>query len=192
MTVRWGALLATALVVAASATAGSAPAAQTYPDRLGDVRSGKGPDIVSVTVSHTSRSVTFVVRFAKAPPLRVNERDGWIDMLLMGFDVPPLGSRPIPDGEWRGADFAAGTHGPATTGLLVRLSRAPRGEPRQVARLAVVVRRSTLEFTIQRRAFGNPAWFAFQVAAAREAEEGSGGGVDFAPARGTFRYTLSG
>jgi hypothetical protein len=191
MTRRSCVLLATALVVAASATAGTAPAARTYPDAVGDVREGAGPDIVSVTVSHTSRSVTLVLRFAQAPPLRVSQREGWIDMLLVGFDVPPLGSRPIPDGAWRGADFAAGTHGPATTGLLVRLSRAPRGEPQQVARVAIVARRSTLELAIPRRALGDPAWFAFQVAAAREAEKGSGGGVDLAPARGTFRYTLS-
>lgn len=186
------ALLATALAVAAAVTAGSAPAARTYPDRLGDVRGGAGPDVTSVTVSNTRTVVTFVFRFAKAPPLRVNVRERWVDMLLVGLDVPPLGPAPLPDGEWRGADFAAGTHGPATTAVLVRLPGAPAGRSRVVTRFAVVTKGSTLRCTIARRALSNPAWFAFQVAAAREGEGEGGGGVDFAPARGTFRYALTG
>jgi hypothetical protein len=171
---------------------GVAFAAKSYPDRVGDVTGGTGPDIASVTVSNTKTKVTFGVRFVKAPPLRVNQREGWIDMLLIGIDVPPLGPRPtIPGGEWRGANFALGTHGPSKTGLMVRLGQ---GEYRQVASFKIVTSGSTLTFTIPRRALGNPAWFAFTVAAAREMEEeeATGGGFDIAPARGTFRYALTG
>jgi hypothetical protein len=170
---------------------GVASAARTYPDAVGDVRAGSGPDIASVTVSNTTTNVTFRVRFAKTPPLRVNDRAGWIDMLLIGVDVPPLGPRPVvPGGEWRGANFAIGTHGPSKTGLLVRLAK---GESSQVARFRIGTSRSTLAFSVTRRALGNPAWFTFTVAAAREMDqETNDGGFDVAPARGTFRYTLAG
>jgi hypothetical protein len=170
---------------------GVAFAAKSYPDRVGDVKGGSGPDIASVTVSNTRTQVTFGVRFVQAPPLRVSTREGWIDMLLIGIDVPPLGPRPIiPGGEWPGVNFAAGTHGPSKTGLMVRLGR---GEYRQVARFKIVTSGSKLTFSAPRRALGNPAWFAFSVAAAREMEERTnGGGVDVAPARATFRYTLTG
>jgi hypothetical protein len=170
---------------------GVAFAAKTYPDGVGDVEVGTGPDIASVTVSNTATNVTFCVRSAKTPPLRVNDREGWIDMLLIGVDVPPLGRRPVvPGGEWRGANFAIGTHGPSRTGVLVRLWK---GESRHVARLEIGTSRSTLVFSVPRRALGDPAWFTFAVAAAREREQGtSEGGVDVSPARGTFRYSLTG
>jgi hypothetical protein len=191
MTLRRYGVLGVSLFVVLFLICGAAFAAKSYPDPVGDVKGGPGPDIASVAVSNTKTNVTFRVRFAKAPPLRVNEREGWIDMLLIGVDVPPLGPRPIvPGGEWRGANFAMGTHGPSKTGLLVRLGK---GESRQVARFKIVTSGSTLTFSVPRRALGNPAWFVFTVAAAREmAKEEQGGGVDFAPARGTFRYTLTG
>ncbi|MGZ4389161.1 MAG: hypothetical protein ACXVZL_07255 [Gaiellaceae bacterium] len=61
---------------------------------MGDVRGGAGPDITSVWVSHTSQAVTFRVRFAKAPPLGASARQRWVDMLLIGIDVPPRGPLP--------------------------------------------------------------------------------------------------
>ena len=77
----------------------------SYADPAGDVE--RGPDITSVRVSKTETTVTFTVRFATEPPLQVDER-GWIDMLLIGVDVPPVGPEPVaPGGEWRGADFAS-------------------------------------------------------------------------------------
>jgi hypothetical protein len=179
-------LLAVLLVIS-----GIAFAATRYPDPLGDVKQGTGPDIASVTVSNTKRNVTFGVRFAAAPPLRVNLSEKWIEMLLVGIDVPPLGPPPaIPGGDWRGADFALGTHGPSGTGVLVRLSK---GESRRVASFRIVTSGPTLTFSIPRGALGSPAWFAFTVAAAREAEIETPGAVpDLAPARGTFRYSLTG
>ena len=169
---------------------GAALAAKSYPDRVGDVKRGTGPDIASVAVSNTKTSVTFRVRFAEAPPLRFNEAEGWIDTLMTLIDVPPVGPLPRFPGGWPGANFAVGTHGPSKTGVLVRLDKSGS---RQLARFKLVISGSTVSFSIQRRALGNPAWFTFQVAAGRESEnEEQGGGADAAPGfRGTFRYTLT-
>ena len=146
----------------------------------------------SVAVSDTSTRLTFRIRFNTAPALRVSRREGWIDMLLLGIDVPPLGQRPIPDGDWLGADFAAGFHGPAKTGVLVRLGK---GSQKVIARFPVVTRGTTVTFSIPRQALRSPTWFAFEIAAAREwNDEGAvpaRAKPDFAPARGTFRYTLT-
>ncbi len=172
---------------------GVAFAAAGYPDRVGDVKRGTGPDIASVMVSNTTTTITFRVRFADAPPLRISQREGWVDMLLISVDVPPLGPRPtIPGGDWRGANFALGTHGPSQTGLMVRLGQDIPAGSRIPARFKIVTSGSTLTFSIPRRALGSPAWFAFTVAAAREMpNDQQGGGIDFAPPGGNFRYTLT-
>ena len=171
--------------------AGIALAATSYPDPRGDVAERSGPDLVGVRVSNTETVVTFRVRFAHAPPLRVSARQGWVDMVLVGIDVPPLGPRPVaPAGEWRGADFAFGAHGPATRGQVVRLRSGPTGT-RRVATVRIVVSGATLTFSIPRRVLGNPQWFTFSVTAARETDASKRGDVDLAPARGTFRYALT-
>lgn len=171
---------------------GVASAATSYPERVGDVGRG-GPDIASIRVSNTKATVAFRVRFARAPPLRVSTREGWVDMLLIGIDVPPLGPRPaIAGGPWPGANFALGTHGPSKTGSMVRLAQGVPAKPRLVARFKIVSSGPTLTFSIPRRALGDPAQFTFSVAAAREMEnEAAGGGTDVAPARGTFLYRLT-
>jgi hypothetical protein len=114
-------------------------------------------------------------------------------MLLVGIDVAPLGRPPIPGGEWHGANFAAGLHGPAKTGLLVRLDKGSSGVV--VACFSVVTRAATVTFSLPRRALGIPPWFGFQIAAAREwndeREAPSGATPDVAPSRGTFRYDLT-
>jgi hypothetical protein len=183
----FGAILAAGCLV----LPGAAVAATTYPDRPNDATSSSGPDITSVTLSHTRTSITFTVRFATAPPLGVSTKQRWVDMLLIGIDVPPLGPPPrAPGGEWPGADFALGAHGPSTSGLLVHLAG---GSSRLVARFAVTRRGGALSFSIRRRSLGHPASFRFSVAAARETETpGAHGGVDVAPDRGTFRYALTG
>ena len=164
-------------------------ATTAYPDRPGDVAGGRGPDITSIQISHTATSITFRVRFASAPPLRVGGREQWVDMLLIGIDVPPLGPGPTaPGGEWPGADFALGTHGPAAAGKVVRL-RKPPGDSRLVATFPITTRGRAIVFAVPRRVLGNPRWFRFSVAAARESQS-ENGGVDVAPDRGTFRYVL--
>lgn len=174
------------LPLVALAVAGAAPVARTYPDPIGDVHGGAGPDVVGVTVSSTASTLTFRIRFADAPPLRLSPREQWVDMLLVAVDVPPLGPPPAtPGGEWRGADFALGTHGPSTTGQLVRLGKRRPAPP---IRFTIVTRGRTVAFTVPRRALGDPRWFAFEVAAAREGMTGADGGFDVAPGHGTFRY----
>ena len=171
---------------------GIAYGAKGYPDPAGDVAGGPGPDVVSIGLSHTKASITFRVRFADAPPLRASATRTWVDMLLIGIDVPPVGPRPVtPGGEWPGANFALGTHGPSKTGQLVRLGTAIPGRPRQIATFRIVTTGATVTFSIPRRLLGSPAWFVFSVATARETEETGDGAVDLAPARGTFRYALS-
>jgi hypothetical protein len=178
-----------ALLLVVAAICGVALAARSYPDSVGDVKRGAGPDITSVRLSNTASKLTFRVRFASAPPLRLSTREKWVDMLLIGIDVPPLGPRPMmPGGEWLGADYALGTHGPSTIGQLVRLGN-------QVAppiRFTVVTSGRDLVLSVPRRSLGNPLWFRFNVVAAREGEsQDADGGFDVAPQRGTFLYRLS-
>ncbi|HEX7581621.1 MAG TPA: hypothetical protein VF321_00920 [Gaiellaceae bacterium] len=174
---------------------GTAFAAKSYPDRVGDVTGGSGPDLTSITLSNTKTKtkITFRIRFARTPPLRVSAREKWVDMLLIGIDVPPLGPRPVkPGDEWTGANFALGTHGPSKTGQVVQLGEGIPTSSRRVAAFKIVTRGATLTFSIPRRVLGSPAWFTFTVAAARESEnDAAGGGVDLAPAHGTFRYALT-
>jgi hypothetical protein len=180
------ALALPALVVALAA--GAALAAVTYPDPSGDVKAGAGPDLTAVTVSHTPRLVTFRVRFATAPPLRLSVAQRWVDMLLIGIDVPPRGLRRGPQ-DWRGVDFAAGLHGAQKTAVVVNQNRRAI-----VARVPVVMSGRTLSFSIGRRALGDPAWLDFVVTAAREQSDESavGGEPDVAPSRGVFHYRLTG
>lgn len=180
-------VLGAAAVAVVVAACGGASWPANLADPVGDVE--HGPDLASVRVSNTDSEVTFAVRFATERPLRVDEAEGWVDMLLIGIDVPPLGPEPVaPGGEWRGADFAFGAHGPSTDGMLVRLGR------RQATRLGIRTSGSTLTLSVPRRALGDPDWFTFSVAAARESndEAGDGGGIDVAPDQGTLRYTLAG
>lgn len=178
------ALAPAALALAAGAAA--ALAASSYPDPVGDVKGGAGPDIAAVSVSHTARTVTFRVRFAKAPPLGASARQRWVDMLLIGIDVPPRGPLPTRR-DWQGVDYAVGLHGGQRTALLVR---APGWTT--VARVPVAVQGRTLSVSVGRRTIGSPAAFDFVVSAGRELADGAGGGSDSAPPRGVFHYRLAG
>jgi hypothetical protein len=182
-------LLGVLLLGVVASICGVALAAKNYPDRVGDVKGGGGPDIASVTLSNTASTLTFRIRFVSAPPLRVNTREKWVDMLLIEVDVPPLGSRPSsPGGEWLGADFALGTHGQSGIGQLVRLGKKQSA----AIRVKTVTSGRTVSLTVPRRALGGPRWLTFRIAAAREGESGTvGGGFDVAPQHGTFRYGLS-
>lgn len=184
-------LAASAASLAIGLLGGSALAAHGYGDPPGDAR--QGPDVRAVTISNTRTTLAFAVRFASAPPLRVSAREGWVDMLLIGIDLPPIGPAPVaPGGEWRGAELALGTHGPSKTGLLVRLNPLQEGRP---TRLPITVAGSVLRLVVPRSALRGATWFRFSVAAAREWNEGSaeppGARPDIVPDRGTGRYALS-
>jgi hypothetical protein len=190
--------LVVGLVVAAGAAVAvdraffEGPTAKNYTDRAGDVVGGSGPDIVSIGVSNTNDSISFRLRFASAPPLRASTDQTWVDMLLIGIDVPPVGPPPMtPGGEWPGANFALGTHGPSNDAQLVRLGNGITRDSRLLASPEIVTRGATVILTVPRRVLGGPSWFTFSVATARETGTTSGGGVDIAPARGTFRYSLT-
>ena len=171
---------------------GAAFAAKTYRDPAGDAK--LSPDMTSVKVSNTATKVVFRGSFTKAPPLRRSRSKGWVDMLLFGIDVPPLGPKPTPGGEWRGMDFVGGFHGPDKVGVLMRTGEGS-DEENVVARFKVVTRGATLTFSVPRRAIGGPKWFTFNIITAREwgneAAEPAGAKADYAPNRGSFRYQLS-
>jgi hypothetical protein len=166
-----------------------AGAGTDFSDPVGDVKGGAGPDLALITVSHTSSTVTFRFRFAKAPPLRGSIEGSWIDMLLVGIDVPPRSLKRTAQG-WRGAEYYLGTHGTETTGVLVKASSNPSQPGKVLRRPVVTVRGITLVFTVSRRAIGNPAWIEFVAAAGRETSSQAGGGSDEAPSHGTFHYQL--
>jgi hypothetical protein len=153
----------------------TAPAATAFPDPVGDVQGGAGPDITSIVVSHTASSVTFRFRFASAPPLGLSARKGWVDMLLVGIDVPPRSLKRTPHG-WVGLDYHAGLHGTQTTAILVKASPTRPSQPRGVVtRPKVTVRGHTLSFSLSRAKLGNPAWIEFVVAAGRETSDQAAG-----------------
>ena len=174
-------LVALVLVIAVSAGAGTV--VKRYSDAAGDAR-GAGPDITSVAVSHDAKRVTFTVRFAVAPPLGLSAKEKWVDMLIVGIDVPPLGTTPVPS-SWKGVDYYFGLHGNDTSVALFA-----RTAVRKFTRLPVVVRGASVTVSVPRARLGNPKWFGFAVAAGREAEVEAQGSADYAPAKGVFRYVL--
>ena len=182
------ALLALALGLGAS----TAVAATIFRDAARDVKGGAGPDLTSLSVSHTATAVTFRLRFAQAPPLGVSA-EGWVDMLLVGIDTPPRSLSRTPRG-WYGLDYYAGLHGAEQTAVLVRSSvTKPGSTSRVIARVEAAVTGRTLGFTIARTKLGDPDWIELVVAADREGtEREAGGSADEAPARGAFHYDLGG
>lgn len=164
-------------------------------DPADDVATAAGPDIVAVAVERDADTIRFRVRFAAAPTLDVSLQDGWVDMLLIGIDVPPFGAPPVrPGGEWRGADFALGTHGPSASGILVRLSA--EAAPEMKADIPIETDGATISLSVPRRELGDPARFAVSVAAAREwndaGDEPAGPKPDIAPDTGTWTVDFGG
>jgi hypothetical protein len=161
----------------------------SFRDPVGDVKGGAGPDLAAISVSHTTKTITFRLRFAKAPPLGANAGK-WVDVLLIGIDVPPRGPKSGPHG-WTSPDYYAGLHGTDKTAVLLKTPTTQSGQGKVLARPKVVVAGRTLGFTISRSALGDPPWFEFAVAVGREtASQAPKGGTDEAPAHGTFHYKL--
>lgn len=161
-------------------------------DPVGDVRGGAGPDLTLVSVSRTATLVTLRFRFAKAPPLGTSVEGRWVDMLLVGVDVPPRSLARTPYG-WTGLDYYAGLHGRDRTAMVVKTSPIRPSQHTVLARPKVTVSGRTLGFSIGRKTLGNPAWIELVVAAGRETSgQAGGGGSDEAPDRGAFHYRLRG
>lgn len=170
-------------------------------DRAGDGAAATGPNILAVGVKRNDETITFRVRFATAPPLEANEQEGWVDMLLIGIDVPPSGPPPTtPGGEWRGADYALGAHGPSVSGMLVRLPAGASEENKVAgevtADIPIETDGATLSLSVPRDKLRDPETFALSIAAAREwnkaGGEPPGARPDVAPDRGTWTVELGG
>jgi hypothetical protein len=187
-----------ATLAALLAGCGGGHVKRSLDDSAGDVATAIGPDVVGVSVERDDEAVTFRVRFAAAPPLAVSEEEGWIDMLLIGIDVPPLGPAPVtPGGEWRGLDYALGTHGPSQSGMLVRLTApAPNGEATSEKRADVPIEidGAALSLSVASGELGDADTFALSIAAAREwneaGDEPAGAKPDIVPDSGTWTVEL--
>ena len=190
------ALLVAALLASGCGSSTSGNVERSLEDPAGDVAAATGPDVVAVTVERDDETIRFNVRFADVPPLGVSEEEdeGWVDMLLIGIDLPPLGPPPtVPGGEWRGVDYALGTHGPSETGALVRLTPgAAENEARSERQADVPLETdgATLSLLVPREALGDPETLVLSIAAAREwndaADEPAGVTPDIVPDTGTW------
>lgn len=179
---------ATGTTTGTGTTPGQSAVVRTYRDPFGDVTPGE-PDLTAVRISNDARTIHLEFQFAGAPPLSASAKEGWTDMLLMGIDVPPIGSKPTPGG-WMGLDYALGMHGIAPRAVF----RDMHAEGPQVATLPSRISGSTITIDLPRARIGNPAWFDFNVAVGREGGDeigGASGGGDIIPATGTARYRLS-
>jgi hypothetical protein len=167
-------------------------------DPAGDVAPAGAPDVVGVSVERDDDAITFRVRFATAPPLGVSADEGWIDMLLIGIDVPPLGPAPVaPGGEWRGLDYALGTHGPSRSGMLVRLTGSVSeraATPEKRADVPIEIDDAALSLSVPAADLGDAESFALSLAAAREwneaRDEPAGARPDVVPDSGTWTVEL--
>lgn len=165
-------------------SAAAATGARTYRDPFGDVTPGQ-PDLTAVRIANDAHTIRLAFRFANAPPLGSNARQGWTDMLLMGIDVPPIGSPPTPNG-WTGLDYALGMHGVAPEAVF----RDMHVEGRQMTVLPSRISRGSIVIDLDRSRIGDPPYFDFNVAVAREGASEPATG-DSIPTTGTLRYRLS-
>ena len=195
---RFVVLACSATLAALVAGCGGGDVERSLDDPAGDVAAALGPDVVGVSVERDDEAVTFRVRFAAAPPLAVSEEHGWIDMLLIGIDVPPVGPAPeAPGGEWRGLDYALGAHGPAQSGMLVGLTApAHDGDATSDKRADVPIEidGAELALSVASGALGDAHTFALSIAAAREwneaGDEPAGAKPDVVPDSGTWTVEL--
>jgi hypothetical protein len=175
--------VATVLVAGLLALAPVALASDAFTDPRGD--STGGPDITSVTLSHTDSTVTIAVEFGSARPLAYSESGGYTDMLLVGIHTDDDLSR-------ADVEFYTGVHGvDLTRAMVVRAGPAERGV---VGTADVTVSGSTVALELQRELLGDPDAISVDLAAAREylTEDAAGGGADEAPGTGPYTYVLDG
>jgi hypothetical protein len=171
-------------VTTTSATV-TAPGAGAHRDAFGDVTPGE-PDLTALRITNDARAVRMAFTFAGAPPLATNLSAGWTDMLLMGIDVPPIGSKPTPNG-WMGVDYALGMHGVDDRAVFRDMHQTKR----QMTTLRSHVSGRTITIDLPRTLIGDPAYFDFNVSVGREGGDQEGSG-DSIPATGTLRYRMTG
>jgi hypothetical protein len=158
-------------------------ASDSFTDPRGD--SGGGPDITSVTLSHTDSAVTIAVEFGSEPPLAFSESGGYTDMLLVGIHTDDDLSR-------ADVEFYTGVHGLDLASAMVVRGAGPSSE--RVGSADVTVSGSSVALELQRELLGDPDAISVDLAAGREylAEEAAGGGADEAPGAGPYTYVLDG
>jgi hypothetical protein len=173
MSARWLSLavLAAGLVVAPTAVSDSSV---SYRDAGGDVKGGAGPDIRFVGATDRAGRISFRIAFAKAPPLAVSAKQRFTDMLIVTiWTTRKTGARQ--PHYWLGVHAADLTHVSLVNALTKRMVR--------VGPAAVSGKTVTLSFHARR--IGDPRFIRFSVGAGRELNDGTGGGGDLAPDKGT-------
>lgn len=191
-------LVVAAVFAAGCGSSGDSSVERTLEDPAGDVAATTWPDVVAVTVERDDETIIFRVRFATALPLRVSEKEGWIDMVLIGVDVPPPGPPPaMPGGEWRGADYFLGAHGPSEEGMLVRLAASASEDEatwEKRADIPIAIDAATLSLLVPRDELGDPGTLTISIAAAREWNEAKNEPAevtpDIVPDTGTWTIEL--
>jgi hypothetical protein len=167
-------------VAACLALAPAAFASDSFTDPSDD--SGGGPDIKSVTLSHTDSTVTIAVEFGSVPPLAFSESEGYTDMLLAGIHTDHDLSR-------TDVEYWTGLHGIDLTRAMFVRGGVPNGAwPEPPTRPSP---RATVELEVELDVLGDPDAIAVNVVAGRESlTEGAAGGSDEAPAAGAHTYVL--
>jgi hypothetical protein len=175
--------VATLVLAALLALPPVALASDSFTDPRGD--SGGGPDITSVTLSHTDSTVTIAVEFGSEPPLAFSESGGYTDMLLVGIHTDDDLSR-------ADVEFYTGVHGVDLANAMVVRGAGPSWE--RVGTADVTVSGSTVVLELRRELLGDPDAISVDLAAAREylTEEAARGGADEAPGTGPYTYVLAG
>ncbi len=165
-----------ALVLAAAVVSGAAASGTVrHRDAVGDVKGGSGPDITAVTALEQAGRIAFRVEFAKAPPLTFSKPRGYTDMLIIGISTTDKTSP-------KQANWFLGVHGAD----LKRVSLVRAGRTGVVRVAPAVVSGRILTLSLDPRRIGNPKAIRFSVAAGREMQ--AGGGEDYAPDSGTWRW----
>jgi hypothetical protein len=169
------------LFLAVFAVPVAAFASDGFTDPRGDV-SGDGPDITSVTLSHTDQILRIAVDFASTPPLGYDEDEQYTDTLLVGIHTDDdLGRDDV--------EFWTGVHGVDLTEAMVVRGEAGSGV---VGSADVAVEGAMVTLEVERGLLDDPDEVAVTVAAGREeTDEQAVGGGDQAPASGPYRYVLA-